>query len=148
MSAGAGRLSERATISPSASSVALSSPQRTRKRYAFAPSWTTGTVLVASPKATGSTPEASGSSVPACPAFLALNRSLSRPTAWVEETPTGLSRLIQPSTSTRVERACGALRPHLCDSAPLSGGCSLARPLMAHPHLDREVRGRAQPRAI
>src|SRR5208337_334964 len=65
------------------------------------------TVLVASPKATGNMPEASGSSVPACPAFLALNRRLSLDTAWIEVRPTGLSSTIQPLTSTRVER--GAL---------------------------------------
>src|SRR6185312_576720 len=60
---------------------------------------TKGTVLVASPSATGSMPEASGSSVPACPARLAVNRRLMTPTACVEVMPTGLSRITQPCTS-------------------------------------------------
>src|SRR3990172_11192457 len=59
---------------------------------------TKGTVLVASPSAIGSTPVASGSSVPAWPAFCALNRCLTRPTALVEFSPCGLSRMSQPLT--------------------------------------------------
>src|SRR5580658_10542469 len=91
---------------PSESSLSVSSPHLTTKRYDLIPSWTIGTVLVASPKAIGSTPEASGSSVPAWPAFLALNRYLTCATACVEVSPTGLSRQTQPLTSTRVERRC------------------------------------------
>src|ERR1051325_11720579 len=60
---------------------------------------TNGTVLVASPSAIGRQPEASGSSVPAWPARLALNRRLITDTACVEVMPTGLSRTTQPSTS-------------------------------------------------
>ena len=74
------------------------------------PSCTIGTVLVASPNATGNTPEASGSRVPAWPAFFALKRYFNCATACVEVTPTGLSRLIQPLTSTRGERRGGDLR--------------------------------------
>src|SRR5215475_2212525 len=46
----------------------------------------------------GSTPVASGSSVPACPAFLAANARLTTDTAWVEVMPIGLSSTTQPST--------------------------------------------------
>src|SRR5215813_450369 len=46
----------------------------------------------------GSTPVASGSSVPAWPAFLAANARLTTDTAWVEVMPTGLSSTTQPST--------------------------------------------------
>jgi hypothetical protein len=60
---------------------------------------TKGTVLVASPMATGSAPEASGSSVPAWPARLALNSRLMMLTAWVEVMPIGLSSTTQPWTS-------------------------------------------------
>src|SRR5215813_2442667 len=60
---------------------------------------TNGTVLVASPSAIGRQPEASGSSVPAWPARLALNRRLITDTAWVEVMPTGLSSTTQPCTS-------------------------------------------------
>src|SRR5499427_10492355 len=60
---------------------------------------TKATVLVASPSAIGSSPEASGSSVPACPARFAWNRRFTTLTAWVELMPTGLSRTTQPCTS-------------------------------------------------
>jgi hypothetical protein len=60
---------------------------------------TNGTVLVASPSAIGKAPEASGSSVPAWPARLALNKRLMTLTAWVDVIPTGLSSTIQPCTS-------------------------------------------------
>src|SRR5215470_16872260 len=46
----------------------------------------------------GSTPVASGSSVPACPAFLAANARLTTDTAWVDVMPIGLSSTTQPST--------------------------------------------------
>src|SRR6478735_6336022 len=49
-------------------------------------------------------PEASGSRVPAWPAFLALSRRLRADTARVEVMPTGLSSTIQPCTSTRLRR--------------------------------------------
>src|SRR5262245_4387607 len=60
---------------------------------------TNGTVLVASPSAIGSAPDASGSSVPAWPARLAANRRLTTATAWVDVMPTGLSSTTQPCTS-------------------------------------------------
>src|SRR5215471_8245692 len=44
------------------------------------------------------TPVAKGSSVPACPAFWALNRRRTFVTARVEERPLGLSRTTQPCT--------------------------------------------------
>ena len=56
------------------------------------------TVLVASPSAMGSTPVASGSSVPAWPAFCAWKARRTRPTAWVEPRPSGLSSTTQPLT--------------------------------------------------
>src|SRR5215471_8701014 len=99
MASGVGRCSLVAVTRPSASSVSRSSPHRTVKRYVFRPSMTNGTVLVASPSATGRQPEASGSSVPAWPARLALNRRLITDTAWVEVMPTGLSSTTQPCTS-------------------------------------------------
>src|SRR5919109_4290471 len=43
-------------------------------------------------------PDASGSSVPACPAFCALKMRFTMLTAWVEVRSTGLSRISQPST--------------------------------------------------
>src|SRR5579862_8406250 len=57
-----------------------------------------GTVLVASPSATASTPVAIGSRVPAWPAFWASNTRLTIPTTWVEVTPSGLSTITQPWT--------------------------------------------------
>src|ERR1700689_4579037 len=45
-----------------------------------------------------STPVASGSSVPAWPAFWASKIRLTAPTAWVEVTPSGLSSTTQPWT--------------------------------------------------
>src|SRR6516165_8330044 len=67
------------------------------------------TVLVASPSAIGRTPDANGSSVPACPARLALKSRLTTPTACVEVIPTGLSRMSQPWTSRRSRLRWGSL---------------------------------------
>src|SRR4051812_38244220 len=67
---------------------------------------TKGTVLVASPSAMGRQPEASGSSVPACPARLHENKRLMAPTACVEVMPTALSSTIQPCTSRLSRRNC------------------------------------------
>src|SRR3954470_15652312 len=58
-----------------------------------------GTVLVASPSATASTPVAMGSSVPACPAFCASNMRRTMATAWVDVIPCGLSTTTQPCTA-------------------------------------------------
>src|SRR5215472_7704232 len=69
---------------------------------------TNGTVFVASPSAIGRQPEASGSSVPACPARLALNRRLITDTACVEVMPTGLSSTTQPCTSCFSRLRCFA----------------------------------------
>src|SRR5256885_8953087 len=99
MPARSGRSALVSITRPSASSVSRSSPQRTVKRYDFCPSITNGTVLAASPSAIGRQPEASGSSVPACPARLAQNSRLTTPTANVEVMPTGLSMMPQPWTS-------------------------------------------------
>src|SRR5579872_74366 len=124
MAAADGRASDVAITRPSESSVSVSSPHLTVNRYDFAPSWTIETVLVASPKAIGRTPEASGSSVPAWPAFLALNSQRNCETACVEVTPTGLSRQTQPLTSTREERRC----PRGLASSPVArvrGSCSI-----------------------
>ena len=65
--------------------------------------------MVASPSAIGSAPEASGSSVPAWPARLAVNSRLMTLTAWVEVMPTGLSSTTQPCTS-RLSRLNCCLR--------------------------------------
>src|SRR5258706_15803889 len=67
---------------------------------------TNGTVLVASPSAIGRQPEASGSSVPACPARLHENSRLMALTACVEVMPTALSSTIQPCTSRFSRRNC------------------------------------------
>src|SRR5215472_6231930 len=76
---------------------------------------TNGTVFVASPSAIGRQPEASGSSVPACPARLALNRRLITDTACVEVMPTGLSSTTQPCTSCFSRLRC-------CFPSPACGG--------------------------
>src|SRR5690348_6715482 len=54
-------------------------------------------VLVASPRAIGKTPVASGSSVPACPAFEPVRRRTTSTTR-LEVRPSGLSTTSQPST--------------------------------------------------
>src|SRR5882757_9190542 len=77
---------------------------------------TNGTVLVASPSAIGRQPEASGSSVPACPARLQENSRLIAPTTCVDVMPTGLSTTIQPCTSRFSRRNC--CLDFFCD-----GGC-------------------------
>src|SRR3982751_4858728 len=69
---------------------------------------TKGTVLVASPSAIGKIPEASGSRVPACPAFLAFKARFTTATAWVEVMPTPLSSTSQPLTSRFSARGGGA----------------------------------------
>src|SRR4051812_16094604 len=55
----------------------------------------------------GRTPVASGSSVPAWPAFLAEKARLTTDTAWVDVMPIGLSRTIQPSTFRFSRFRCG-----------------------------------------
>src|SRR5262245_53132860 len=57
-------------------------------------------VFVASPRAMGRMPVASGSSVPPWPAFAALNSRRILPTTCVEVTPDGLSMLSQPLTGS------------------------------------------------
>ena len=88
-----------ATIAPSASSVSVSAPEAHGEAVGLAPSTTNGTVLVASPSAIGSTPVASGSSVPACPALPPIEKMLTLVTALVEVMPCGLSRMSQPLTA-------------------------------------------------
>src|SRR5258708_16037298 len=58
------------------------------------------TVWVASPSAIGSTPVASGSSGPPCPAFSASSARRSAATARLEVMPGGLSRTSQPWSGT------------------------------------------------
>src|SRR5881275_1976374 len=92
--------------SPSASSVFVSSPKRTVKSYALVASSIRPASLVASPRAIGRTPLASGSSVPPWPTFVfgspaSRSRRLTALTAWVEPRPTGLSRMIQPWSISR-----------------------------------------------
>src|SRR6202035_90055 len=118
-----GRWSLVATTRPSASSVSRSSPQRTVNRYVFCPSMTNGTVLVASPSAIGRQPEASGSSVPAWPARLALNSRLITDTAWVDVMPTGLSSTTQPCTSNFSRLRCPFPSP-ACGEEPAPDGAS------------------------
>src|SRR5450631_4428049 len=81
---------------------------------------TKGTVLVASPSPIGRQPETSGSSVPAWPARLAVNRRLITLTACVEVMPTGLSSTTQPWTSrlSRLNCLCGFARGRSACSAP------------------------------
>ena len=55
-----------------------------------------GIVFVASPKAIGRTPVASGSNVPACPTFFALKADLILFTIPVDVIPAGLSIVTQP----------------------------------------------------
>ena len=66
------------TISPSASPVVVAMPKRTVADIRFGASSRTCANLVASPKQIGSSPEASGSSVPVCPAFCARVAAASR----------------------------------------------------------------------
>src|SRR5215831_3027426 len=84
---------------------------------------TNGTVFVASPSAIGRQPEASGSSVPACPARLALNRRLITDTACVEVMPTGLSSTTQPCTSCFSRLRCPFVSP-ACGGGPGRGPVS------------------------
>src|SRR5581483_2404270 len=98
---------------------------------------TNGTVLVASPNAIGRQPEASGSSVPACPARLQENSRLMAPTACVDVMPTGLSSTIQPCTSCFTRRnCCGFCLPSpvrgLAFPSPACGG-GLGRGQPANP---------------
>src|SRR6056297_4253968 len=58
-----------------------------------------GTVFVASPSATARTPVASGSSVPACPAFCACSAQRTLLTTAVDVSPAGLSTTSQPERS-------------------------------------------------
>src|SRR5215207_459930 len=60
---------------------------------------TRDTVFVASPRAIGRRPVASGSRVPACPAFVAEKSRRTRATAVAEVMPRGLSRISQPVTA-------------------------------------------------
>src|SRR5690349_3068265 len=91
-----GRCGLVAITPPSASSVVRASPQRAVKRYVLRPAIAQATVFVASPRAIGRMPVASGSSVPPCPAFIAPVRRRTAPTAWLELMPNGLSSTIQP----------------------------------------------------
>ena len=70
-----GSRSEVRTTCPSASSVSVSTPKRTEKRYAFSPSTAKGTVFVASPNAIGRIPVANGSSVPVMSGLLRLEQA-------------------------------------------------------------------------
>src|SRR5476649_972982 len=97
MASSTGRTSLVAVTSPSASSVERASPKQSVNLYSLRPSITNETVFVASPKAIGRTPVASGSSVPPWPAFAAPNSQRTRPTALVEPRPSGLSSTTQPS---------------------------------------------------
>src|SRR5580704_8236759 len=68
-----------------------------------------GTVLVASPSTTASTPVAMGSSVPACPALRASNTRFTTPTTSVDVMPAGLSTTTQPWTGLPLFLAIAAL---------------------------------------
>src|ERR1700712_4897529 len=101
IAASVGRTSLSAITFPSRSSVSVSVPNCTVNAYSFAESSIRPHSLVASPSAIGSTPSASGSSVPPWPT-LTLPYPASRCFGWpappggVEPSPTGLSRMIQP----------------------------------------------------
>src|SRR5918911_2736929 len=98
--AASGRATLSPVILPSRSSVSVAMPHRTRNRYRLRPAETKCMVLVASPSAIGSTPVASGSSVPACPALApTLRRSFS--TTRLEVIPAGLSITSQPFVDAR-----------------------------------------------
>src|SRR5687767_7166967 len=60
---------------------------------------------VAAPKKTGSIPVASGSKLPAWPAFSAANKRLTRCRARFDDSPKGLSSSSSPKTSRVGERA-------------------------------------------
>src|SRR3954465_247306 len=99
---------------------------------------TNGTVLVASPSAMGRMPDASGSSVPAWPAFLALSARLTTATAWVEVMPTPLSSTIQPLTSRFLGRGGEGEGSFIVAfvSVPVIRGAGQANPINgAHPDL-------------
>src|SRR3954454_23607216 len=103
-----GRTSLVAMTWPSASSVSVSSPKRMVKSYALVASSIRPASLVASPSAIGSTPLASGSSVPPWPTLVlgspaSRSSRLTALTACVEPSPTGLSRMIQPWSISRAD---------------------------------------------
>src|SRR6185312_1295541 len=87
------------------------------------------TVLVASPSAIGSTPVASGSSVPPWPAFSASSARRTAATARLEVMPNGLSRTSQPCSGTPrrlraiavrlIRRVCRGRRQIALDLGPV-----------------------------
>ena len=105
--------------------IGLGSPAD-RKSISFFSVLNEGDRLGGLSNATGRMPEARGSSVPACPAFLALKMCFSRDTALVDVIPIGLSRTTQPSMHLRVETGAFILIFPIC---PLE-----FRPREIHPH--------------
>src|SRR5579885_1125510 len=95
IAAAVGRAAVSAMTSPSPSSVSVAAPHRMVKRYRLRPAVANCTVFVASPKASGNTPVASGSSVPACPTFAPVAR-FTAATTRAEVGPYGLSMISQP----------------------------------------------------
>src|SRR5512147_2065773 len=89
---------------PSASPVSVAAPRRTSATYSLAASRPCCANLVASPNSSGSSPEASGSSVPAWPAFSAPSRRFTACRTALELGPTGLSSSRTPSSLRRIGR--------------------------------------------
>src|SRR5690242_12108087 len=85
------------STSPSASPVLVRRPSSSVARYSLSASSSGPANLVASPNSTMSNPDASGSSVPAWPAFFARASRFASCSAAFELRPTGLSRSSAPS---------------------------------------------------
>src|SRR5690349_19087258 len=85
------------STSPSASPVLVRSPSFSVARYSLSASSSGAANLVASPNNRTRRPHASGSRVPAWPAFFAFNRRFTSCSARLEVTPTGLSSSSAPS---------------------------------------------------
>ena len=103
-----GRIRPRAVAitSPSTSPVVVRTPKRTCATYDLCASSSICANLVASPKHSGRSPVAKGSSVPVCPAFSASNRRFAACSAAFDVMPAGLSSSSTPSTRRRGRRGC------------------------------------------
>src|SRR6185503_352984 len=97
-------------------------------------------IRVAAPKKTGNIPVASGSRLPACPAFSAANRRLARCNARFEDMPEGLSSNRSPNTS-RLGRGASVTK---VPSVGVAAGA--ARVVDELADLDGATRGRVVPK--
>src|SRR5690606_15772555 len=92
--------------SPSASAVVGGTPSWATVSQPLSASSRYWENLVASPKHSGSTPVASGSRLPVCPAFSALSSQRTFCRAWLELMPRGLSSTRMPLTLRRIRFTC------------------------------------------